>query len=146
MLSAKARFYSIVALLTALLFSGIPSMAVAQPDETPDVSEFTVILKTSADGVQLTCKKGCAWKELKFSTVVGDGPQAVDQYGMTPLPRQRSTEQSDLSNFVMTIKRTQDGISLQGLEGTAWKTLTFGPVPERGQAIDQNGMTTFASR
>jgi len=105
-----------------------------------------MVLETSEEALHLKCKSGCAWKELTFSAAVGDASQGVDQYGMTPLPRNQSKEQSDLANFVVTIKRTEDGVSLKGVEGTAFKTLTFGPVPDDGQAIDQNGMTTLASK
>lgn len=147
MLPAKARFFSLLVLLAApLLFYSMLSMTLAQSDETPEVSDFTMVLETSDEAVHLKCKNGCAWKKLTFSAAVGDAPQGVDQYGMTPLPRKQSKEQSDLANFVVTIKRTEDGVSLEGVEGTAFKTLTFGPVPDDGQAIDQNGMTTLASK
>lgn len=144
---STARFSSFLALLVAsLLFCSVPAMTLAQSDGPPEVSDFTLVLETSEETIHLTCKNGCAWTELTFSAAVGDAPQGVDQYGMTPLSRPQSRQQAGLANFVVTIKQTEDGVSLKGVEGTAFKTLTFGPVPEDGQAVDQYGMTTLASK
>ena len=107
MLPTNTRLFSLLGVFAApLLFCSIPSITLAQSDETPKVSDFTMVLETSEEALHLKCKSGCAWKELTFSAAVGDASQGVDQYGMTPLPRNQSKEQSDLANFVVTIKRT----------------------------------------
>jgi hypothetical protein len=50
-------------------------------------------------------------------------------------------EDQNLANFLFTIEKTENGISLVGMEGTSWKTLSFSLAKNARQAIDQNGMT-----
>ncbi|MEX0774025.1 MAG: hypothetical protein WD038_12705 [Balneolales bacterium] len=114
-----------------------------KPAETPD---FLTIIETTNDSIKLKCKKGCAWKELIFSAEVNDDYQAVNQYGMTIHQRNDIKINSDLANFVFLIKKTKKGISLQGKQGSAWKSLSFScPSGACNQAVDQNGMTILAS-
>jgi hypothetical protein len=127
--------------LYALLILGSSSRLVAQEDVYLDVDRFSILVEISGDEIKLTCNDGCAWKQLSFISSIKSDPQAIDQYGMTPLPRKLIKKESLLSNFLFTIKRTQEGVSLEGKEGTAWTSLIFICLNnKRSQLIDEYGM------
>lgn len=111
--------------LYALLFLGTPSRGVAQEDVYVNVAKFSILLEAAGDEIKLTCSDGCAWKQLSFSASIKGDPQAVDQYGMTTLPRNPVKKDPMISNFLFTIQRTQEGVTLEGKEGTIWPSLTF---------------------
>lgn len=48
---------------------------------------------------------------------------------------------SDIQEFQLVIKYTDNGLELEGLKGTAWKKLKFTTSSDHPQAIDENGMT-----
>ena len=52
-----------------------------------------------------------------------------------------SDKDSNLVDFMFTITKTENGIVLKGIEGTAWTDLSFSLLENRKQAIDQFGMT-----
>lgn len=89
------------------------------------VAKFSILLEAAGDEITLTCNDGCAWKQLSFSSSINGDPQAVDQFGMTTIPRNALKEDPLISNFLFTIKRTQEGVTLEGKEGTFWPSLTF---------------------
>ena len=111
--------------LYALLILGAASSAVAQEDVHVKVAKFSILLEATPDEIKLTCSDGCAWKQLSFGTSVKGEPQAVDQFGMTTIPRNTLKEDPLISNFLFTIKRTKEGVTLEGKEGTIWPSLTF---------------------
>ncbi len=112
--------------MSALLILGTSFRLAAQEDVYIKVSKFFIIVETSGDEIKLTCNDGCAWNQLSFSSSIESDPQGVDQYGMTTLPRNLIKKDLFLSNFLFTIKRTNEGVSLEGKEGTAWTTLNYG--------------------
>lgn len=60
---------------------------------------------------------------------------------MTQLDRVSSIKDSKLADYLFTITKTKNRIALTGIEGTAWKELSF-TLPKSGnQKIDQFGMT-----
>lgn len=109
----------------ALFNIGTSASVVAQEDVYVKVAKFSILVETSGDEIKLTCSDGCAWKQLSFSSSIKSDPQAVDQYGMTAIPRNPIKTESLLPNFLFTIKRTQEGVTLVGKEGTIWPSLTF---------------------
>ncbi len=111
--------------LYALLILGTATRAVAQEDVHVKVAKFSILLEAAGDEIKFTCSDGCAWKQLSFGTSVKGEPQAVDQFGMTTIPRNALKEDPMLSNFLFTIKRTKEGVTLEGKEGTFWPSLTF---------------------
>ena len=115
----------VIVTLYAILILGNSYRLIAQEDVYINVARFSIVIETSGDDIKLTCNEGCAWKELSFSSSIKGEPQGVDQYGMTTLPRNLIKKDLMLSNFLFTIKKTQEGISLEGKEGTAWPTLDF---------------------
>ena len=108
-----------------ILFMLNATNIVAQEDLYLKVARFSILIETSGDKINLTCNEGCAWKQLSFGSSIKSEPQAVDQYGMTTWPGKKIKKDSSLSNFLFTIKRTQDGVSLEGKEGILWPSLTF---------------------
>jgi hypothetical protein len=60
---------------------------------------------------------------------------------MTKLEKNSSDKDANLADFLFTISKTENGIILKGIEGTAWTDLTFSLVEDGRQAIDQFGMT-----
>ena len=60
---------------------------------------------------------------------------------MTQLGKVATNEDPNLANYLFTITKTKDGITLTGIEGTAWKELSFSLQKNGRQSIDQFGMT-----
>jgi len=48
---------------------------------------------------------------------------------------------NDLKNFKVVVEKTDKGIKLQSIEGSAWIDLSFSINNDRPQAIDEYGMT-----
>lgn len=111
--------------LFALLILGTSSRALAQENVHVKVAKFSILVETVGDEIKLTCNDGCTWKQLSFSSSINGDPQAVDQFGWTTIPRNALKEDPLISNFLFTIKRTKEGVTLEGKEGTFWPSLTF---------------------
>jgi|SRR5665647_173501 len=120
--------------LSVFLMIGAYNSVFSQTETTPELTKFLILVETTADGIKLTGQQGCIFKELTFTLKTGNS-QAIDQFGMT------SKEGSKGSSFLFTIKKTKDGLSFEGLKGTAFKKLSFScPESNCHQAIDQQGM------
>lgn len=111
--------------LFALLILGTSSGIAAQEDVYIKVAKFSIVIETLGDEIKLTCNDGCAWKQLAFSAAQQSDAQAVDPYGMTRLTGERTKKDSLSADFLFTIKRTPEGVSLEGKRRTLWPSLTF---------------------
>lgn len=121
--------------LSVFLMIGAYHSVFSQTETTPELAKFLILVETTDDGIKLTGQQGCVFKILTFTLNAGKS-QAINQFGMT------SQEVSKVSNFLFTIKKTKDGLSFEGLKGTAFKKLSFScPKANCHQAIDQSGMT-----
>jgi hypothetical protein len=101
---------------------------------------FQILVETTDTGIKLTGMKGCAWKELTFNLEMNK-PQAINQDGMATLNNTNSEGVTKNRTFLFTITKTPDGLSFEGIDGTAWKDLSFQcPLNKCFQIIDQNGM------
>lgn len=127
------------AMIMALLFLVATSELIAQ-EKSADLKDFKVVVEKTDNGIKLKSLEGSAWTDLSFS-LNSNEPQAIDEYGMTELNRVSSNKNSSLSDFLFTITKTDKGIQLKGIEGTAWTELSFSLPENRKQAVDQNGMT-----
>ena len=116
------------------------SELIAQEKKADDLKSFKVVVEKTENGIKMQSIKGSAWVDLSFS-INNDKPQAIDEYGMTELNKISSDKDSNLTNFLFTITKTENGIVLKGIEGTAWTDLSFSLLENRKQAIDQFGMT-----
>lgn len=132
--------FTITLTAAILFFSASSCSAVRQSkDEFPE-SKFLILVETTDEGIKLSCEKGCAWKDLSF-TLKPFQPQDIDQYGMSSLGEQNTTTKKNLADFHFTIKKTSDGIRLEGMNGTTWENLSFNCASTGcHQYIDQSGM------
>lgn len=126
-------------LITAFVLTA-SSELVAQDKKSTDLKDFKVVVEKTKNGIKLQSIKGSAWIDLTFN-LKNDSPQAIDEYGMTELNNISPTKDSNLADFLFTITKTEKGIVLKGIEGTAWTDLNFSLAENGKQAIDQYGMT-----
>ena len=50
----------------------------------------------------------------------------------------------DLKDFKIVVEKTEDGIKMQSMQGSAWADLSFNLNNDRPQAIDEYGMTDLS--
>lgn len=67
--------------------------------------------------------------------------QAINEFGMTKIKEGQYYNDENLSELLITITKTDYGISLKGLKGTAWIDLSFLLKNSQKQMINQLGMT-----
>jgi hypothetical protein len=118
----------------------LSSEIIAQEQSSSDLKDFKITIEKTDNRVKMHSSEGSAWINLSFSTA-NDKPTAIDEYGMTTLDEESSIADPRLADYLFTITKTKDGISLTGIEGTAWKELSFMLSEDGKQMIDQFGMT-----
>lgn len=132
--SLLAKSIIVVSLLT------LSSEIMAQEQSSSDLKDFKMTIENTDNGLKMHSSQGSAWIDLSFS-LNNYMPQAIDEYGMTQLDMVSPNIDSKLADYLFTITKTKNGIKLTGIEGTAWKELSF-TLPKNGkQTIDQFGMT-----
>ena len=140
-MKTKSNFKTAILNLFILLFVFTTSLELgAQEKKSTDLKDFKLVVEKTESGVKMQGIKGTAWIDLSF-TINNDRPQGIDEYGMTDLDNVSSNKGSNLADFLFTITRTDKGIELKGIEGTAWTDLSFSLAENGKQAIDQKGMT-----
>ena len=113
----------------------------ASSKQTTSLKPFKIKIEKNDEEIKLQCLNGCSWKELTF-TKNNDQPQAINEFGMTePDKELLSGSDKNQAAFLFTITKTQKGIDLVGIKGTAWKKLQFSLPNFKPQVIDQMGMT-----
>ena len=115
----------------------------AQTESASEASKFLLLIENTKDGIKLTSRKGCAFKELSFTLKKGQ-TQEIDQFGMRDANDEVKISKDDnLASFRFKITKKNDGtaleVALEGIEGTTWKELSFS-IPDSTQLIDENGM------
>ncbi|WP_426430115.1 hypothetical protein ACPX19_11325 [Winogradskyella sp. HB-48] len=128
-------------IVVALLFLTGTAELIAQ-NKTAELKDFKLIIEKTDKGIKMKSEKGSAWIDLSFS-LNNYRPQAVDEYGMTDLKKVSENKDENLADFLFTITKTENGIELKGIEGTAWTELKFSLADNTQQAIDQFGMTSL---
>ena len=126
-------------LLIAFLALSISSELIAQEDNSIQLKEFIIVVEKTESGIKMQGIKGSAWTDLSFG-IIKDRPQAVDEYGMTELSKVSPRKDSNLADFLFTITKNEPGITLKGIEGTAWIDLSFSLAINEKQTINQFGM------
>lgn len=140
----SAKLHSIVMCMAFFVFlAGFTSQITAQNQKESTIPNFLIEVQKTNNTVKLVCLSGCNWKELHYTTTNANLLQAIDQYGMTELSkRDRIEVEGESNNFLFTIEQHNSTITLSGIEGTAWKELSFSCKLNRcKQTIDQFGMT-----
>lgn len=127
--------------MIALFFLTISSGLMAQ-EKQAELKDFKVVLEKTDDGIKMKSKQGSAWIDLSFR-LDNYKTQAVDEWGMTALDKVSEDTHEKLADFLFTVTKTENGIELKGLEGTAWTELTFNLGMNKKQAIDQLGMASL---
>ena len=109
-------------------------------NQTSDIPKFKLIVEPTDTGIKLQSIEGSAWTELTFS-LPAFKEQYVNQFGMTDASENQTDEANNLANYLIAISKTETGITLKGIAGTAWKDLEFSLKKNQQQAIDQYGMS-----
>jgi hypothetical protein len=125
--------------LIALFLMTFNSESIAQEKNSADLKEFKITIEKTNDGLKMQSDKGSAWVDLSFS-LSNNKPQAIDKYGMTQLGKVTTNKEPKFADYLFTITKTKDGITLTGIEGTAWKELSFSVQKNGKKVIDQYGM------
>jgi|688.fasta_scaffold16494_17 hypothetical protein len=121
-------------LLLSFLFLLSTTSVKAQEEKRPAIADFHITIQNTPNGIALTSSKGSAWVTLEF-TLPYDKPQTINEYGMAD-----PVKGLENGSYLFTITRTQSGIKLKGLQGTAWIDLGFSIPSSKAQSIDQLGM------
>ena len=106
--------------------------------ECSSTSNFLLLIENTENGIKITSTQGCAFKELRFSLKEGQ-KQEIDQNGMRN-SNDRVVQDDNLASFCITIQKSKEGLVLEGIDGTAFKRLSFSCRIGQSQLIDQNGM------
>ncbi len=124
--------------ITVILLAGC-----GQKETKKEKIGFKIQIESNVDGIKLIGKEGCAFTELYF-TLTQDKVEKFNQNGMVIEENAEIENAENISNFLITIVKSNEEITLSGLEGTSWKSLSFS-CPELGctQLIDENGMQSM---
>lgn len=138
-----ATSFTILRFLFCCIFIlGVSSQVSAQEEDNNDLTEFLIKIEATKSHIKLNCVTGCDWKELQYTTTSANLMQAINRSGMADLTERDLLREADSTDFIFLIERTNIGLTLKGLEGTAWKELSFNcPEGECIQMIDQMGMS-----
>jgi hypothetical protein len=121
-------------LTLSFLFLLCSTSVKAQEEKRSAIADFHITIQNTPNGIALTSSKGSAWVTLEF-TLPYDKPQTINEYGMAD-----PVKGLENGSYLFTITRTQSGIKLKGLQGTAWIDLGFSIPSSKAQSIDQLGM------
>lgn len=128
-----------------LLLNSFGTKSFAQVKTKTQVTEFEILVKQTRDGIDLICKQGCAWKKLDFKTPNKYKPQAINQLGMTKIS-DADVANTDSQSFLFTIQKTDDGMSLKSMKGTAWETLSFSIKNGQERKLTEHGVIYLTKR
>lgn len=139
-MKTKLTFRSLLlSLLAALSFLTFSSQVIPQQPSSSDLKDFKITIEKTRNGLKLCSSQGSSWIDISFS-LQKNSAQAIDEYGMTKLNNVSPIKDLQLADYLFTITKTNDGIKLIGIEGTAWKELSFSLPKNKKQTINQYGM------
>ncbi len=127
-------------ILIALFVITVGSKSIAQEKISANLKEFRITIERTDNGLKLQSDNGSAWIDLSFS-LSKNNPQSIDEYGLTQLGKVSTIKDPKLADYLFAITETNEGITLTGVEGTAWKELSFSLEQNGRQSINQFGMT-----
>ncbi|MEZ5044664.1 MAG: hypothetical protein R2828_32510 [Saprospiraceae bacterium] len=104
-----------------------------------ELKDFKITIERSDNEIIMKCSEGCAWLDLTYENK--DEFQAINEFGMTEIKEDQSDNNENLPKLLITVAKTDNGISLKGLKGTAWTDLSFSLRNSQRRMIDQFGMT-----
>ena len=129
-------------LIKTLGFAVILLSAGAASAGTTAASDFLIRVTWTSDQVILSCAAECDWEKLSFD-YTPYSPVVIDNYRVTAVDREwEDRGDEDFAPFLISVTRTDRGISFLGHEGTRWTRLGFSCGPSAcDQAINRDGMT-----
>lgn len=108
-------------------------------NESDDLNEFAISIEKRNNEIVMKCSDGCAWTSLTYNNRAEF--QAINEFGMTSINNNEPANASASPKLLFTITKTEDGVSLKGIQGTAWTDLSFTLKNYQVQEIDQFGMS-----
>ena len=112
---------------------------IAQENKQVKINNFEIIIEKTNNGIKMQSVKGSAWNYLSF-IINNNKPQAINEYGMTKENKLLDSNTENLANYLFTISKNKNGITLKGIKGTAWSELKFSFTKNKKQTINQFGM------
>lgn len=103
---------------------------------------FNIIITKSNKEIFMTCTSGCAWETLSFKSKT-QKPHWVDEYGVNneyQTADKANKNDKNLVDFRFSIVNNDEGVVLNGLEGTFWTGLSFTLKEGQSQSINHKGM------
>lgn len=138
------NFKMLISKITLFIFIfSSTSQLLAQNTKQGDLKDFKLVIENTKTGLNMQSIEGTAWKELSFR-LSNNQSQAIDEYGMTDLDQVSPAKDANLADFLFTITKTNKGVELKGIEGTAWETLSL-TLSFDGEKfiVDQFGVKTI---
>jgi hypothetical protein len=110
-----------------------------QAQVTLDIADdvFVIQIDTQGNTMTLTCEQGCNWTTLKL-TGNRYTPHIINRLGKED--QFETTHKDTYGSFVVSIMRTNDGVSIRGINDTAFEELRVSGKESRRFKINQNGM------
>ncbi|AUC79977.1 hypothetical protein CW736_11645 [Nonlabens sp. MB-3u-79] len=137
-LNLKELFSTI---LMTVVFMTVTSELNAQ-EKKAELKDFKILIEKTENGIKMKSTEGSAWIDLSFS-LNNYQTQMVDEYGMTELENVSENKDNNLADFLFTISKTENGVELKGIEGTAWTQLQFSLAKNKKHVINQYGVTSL---
>ena len=134
-------FKNYQSLITSILFTCFlltVNSCQTTKERPPVLNDFQISIEKKGNEIAMQCEKGCAWINLSYQN--DRDAQAINELGMTALDEDRASKDENLSEFLFTISKTTEGVSLKGMEGNAWIDLSFALSNGEKQMINQLGM------
>jgi len=129
-------------IITTIIMTGFLltlSTTINAQKENDDFKNFKITIEKSGNEIIMKCSEGCLWENLTYENK--EEYQAINEFGMIEIKQDQSNTDKNLSNFLFTITKTDNGISLIGLKGTTWSDLSFSLRNSEQQMFNQFGMT-----
>lgn len=119
------KYFTSLKLLLILCLIFISTSTLSQVESAKIPAEFKIKIESTKKTIKLECISGCYWKELHYKTSSANILQSVNRYGMIDLTEREVLQSEDNNDFLFTIETATNTIKLKGIEGTAWKELSF---------------------
>ncbi|GJM62598.1 hypothetical protein [Persicobacter diffluens] len=108
------------------------------PPQKDKAYNFKITVERAPEGVKLICTEGCDWDELYFMTK-DYKPQGVDKNGLTSVNKYFTTGDLSQPNFLFTLVKVDNEITLKGVKGTEWTEIKFDLPKRKGQLFNEKG-------
>lgn len=122
-----------------LIFLQFQSFSFAQSTPNQDINSFEIIIENTNNGFKLKSSHGSRWTDLSFSTLLSKA-QKISEEGMESSHQDTISTENNIADYLFSISKKNDIITLIGLKGTSWEKLSFSLPINKTQKINQDGM------